>query len=198
MATSVVLRACGGLGPYSWVCSSGLALSSSSGTQVSVSSANSTGYILNLTYTTGAKDGSAGCFAGACNGLLGDPTNQSPTLAWQKCVGGVITDTGSCQLLFQSSSQTDVIYSRTCTTLGATTLTADISGTCGNCPVVCCMQAVLLSVNLSIPGIPINTTYSSSNMTAGTHTYEIYNTINVTGETVTVTDAAGTSVTYVF
>lgn len=193
MATSVILKACGGIGPYTWSKTGNVQLSATEGIEVTVTASGSGGTSTNfyITFSTGTLSCTSGdCAtygAGGAIGLSGSPNFQIRTT---DCSGGTVT-----------SGCTVNAPNLTC---GSTNINCgDCSGTLvvtcvGSCTGSGC-SASSLSDNITLTCGSNSGSLDHTTWLSGRQEYLIINGGgSVIGSTVTVTDHAGISVTYTF
>ncbi len=195
MATSVVLKACGGLSPYTWSKTGNVNISSTGGTKVTVTASGAGGggtsanfYLTFTTVPIGCETGECASYtAGGAYGMAGAPFFQLRTT---DCDGNVVAD--GCSIV-----QPDL-------TLGSTNINCgDCSGTLSITANGSCIGSGCTASNLpdtiTVDCGSNNGVLDHTDWLAGRNEYLIIaGGSNVTGSTVTVTDDAGVSVTYTF
>ena len=223
MASSITLRACGGLGPFTWSKTGNVTLSSTTGTQIKVSTvggggSNSWGgteaacmnVILHTTRTHSTPDDcSSNGSTGTRQSISADRTNGGAATCTD-CNG----DSTPCPSVVLNNIQFTLHYTNCTTGVFPTTLqggSISVNGhddSAGNNPTL----VVELLAFSGVPGTPL-TLLSYSDVPSGT--VNVPTTIDIrssamivggcpacecddpSGATVTVTDAAGVSVTYI-
>jgi len=197
MASSVSLRACGGLPPYTWSKTGNISLLNTTGTRVTVIVLGSGAGIASnflLTATSGALSCTTGTCATYGNGgayaIGGSPNWQVRTT---DCNGNTVTGCGVSNPNITLGS-TNVNCSPDCTGTLVITANGSCTGAGGSCSASGLIDTITLTCG-SASGILHNTDI----LATGVHEYLIIDGGgSIGGATVTVTDAAGISVTHVF
>jgi hypothetical protein len=201
MATSVVLKACGGLGPYTWEKTGNITLSATTGTHVTVSVNAQSGVpaVFYLTFTTAAT----ACSGGNCSGYplnLGGAPNF--VIRTTDCSGA---DTGNCSVTNPNLVPTPA-NCESGTDSTNISCAPDCTGTldilCAGCNLPlgtppCSMAGLADSITLTCGSA--TGTLEHADYILGRNEYLIIDGSNpASGATVTVTDSAGVSTTYAF
>jgi hypothetical protein len=181
MATSVQLKACGGIPPYTWEATGGLVLSNDTGihTTVSVGQACVT---FNLSFCAQIL---TLCTTGECENfkvLCGVPLISA---TWEDGNG----DEGNCSMSHPSGHPN---YTVNCSPLCTGTVVVDNTGSC--VPVGGTCEGLEVAVDLDCDSYSV--TIDNDDFVVGFNTYELA--AGFQGGTVTVTDWTGISATYVF
>ena len=193
MATSVLLKGCGGLKPYTWSKTGNVNISRTTGPHVMVTASGTAGVSSNfyLTFTTvplGCTTGDCANYtAGGAYGMAGAPFH---TIRTTDCNGDVVT--AGC-----SVTNVNLTSGSTAVGCGDCSGTLSITAT-GACTGVLCSASNLPNL-ITLDCGSSNGTLDHTEWLAGRNEYLIIDGGSlVTGATVTVTDATGVSATYAF